>query len=94
MRRDSNNAFEIAKQEMLKSKMAVYSLYGQTQSIHQHDSVRRTHSLSKAEKLSIKQMNKQFLEQNPSQITGIDDRYLLDEQNYQPSTEFNVTLNF
>lgn len=66
LRRESSNAMENARQEMLRNKIAFLSMYAPNQSMNLHDSIRRTHSLSKQERKSIKQMNKQFLEQNPS----------------------------
>lgn len=42
--------------------------------------------MNKADRESLKIINKEFLENNPSQIVGFDEKYCLDELNYQPNT--------
>jgi len=58
------------------------------------EQVGRAASISKRHRDNIARLNRDFLENHTDHIQGLDPKYLDDELNYRPNTDYSVTLNF
>ena len=80
-------ALELARNELNTNKRTVRSITRKPTESTKNDG---SPTLSKKHRKTLKMMNNNFLNNNVDQIKGLDPKYLNDDLNYQPNTEYSV----